>query len=136
MLLLLSGYIRTYSGIPVENARIQVKGDSYNGVVYSWRFGEYWKLLMPGNYTVIVSAKGFYHKKVNVIVTENVVTLVNIKLHRNYFISSGEKRLYIHYWLVFGTGAFVIYFLSFTNENQILSIKQKKCLIIKSYIHI
>lgn len=51
------GFVRSSIGTPVQNAAITVKGVSH--INYSTKTGEYWKLLLPGKYTIIVEAEGY-----------------------------------------------------------------------------
>lgn len=51
------GFIRSSIGSPVANASISVKNIGH--INYSSKTGEYWKLLLPGKYTIVVEAEGY-----------------------------------------------------------------------------
>lgn len=53
------GFVRESTSLkPIIGARIEVKGIDH--FVHSVEFGAFWRLLVAGNYTVTVSAKGFH----------------------------------------------------------------------------
>ena len=51
------GVVRDKNGTPILNARIDVVGRSHS--VFSAESGDYWRLLVPGSYTLRVSAPGY-----------------------------------------------------------------------------
>lgn len=68
------------SGKPVADASIQVKTISH--VIRSSDWGEYWRLLVPGTYTLTVSAPGYLSKTVeNVVVTDQGPTTLDFSLN-------------------------------------------------------
>lgn len=65
----------------VPKARITVIGVEYD--VITTDGGEYWRLLLPGNYSLQVSAFGYQDIEVhNVSVVEDAPTILNIKMTR------------------------------------------------------
>ncbi|XP_077995365.1 carboxypeptidase D-like [Glandiceps talaboti] len=54
------GYVRNEQGHGIENAEIYIDGHPH--VVTSSKYGDYWRLLMPGKYSVTVTAKGYMHQ--------------------------------------------------------------------------
>lgn len=52
----ITGFISTHLGDPVNGVTIKVKGIDH--VTKSADDGDYWKLLMPGKYTVSYSKEG------------------------------------------------------------------------------
>ncbi|KAM6945975.1 carboxypeptidase D [Aplochiton taeniatus] len=67
---------RDGSGIP--NATISVQGIAHN--VTTTLTGDYWRLLVPGSYSITASARGFKPVKIVAIVPEEGVELVDFKL--------------------------------------------------------
>lgn len=51
------GVVRDKNGTPISNARIDIVGRSHS--VFSAESGDYWRLLVPGSYTLRVSAPGY-----------------------------------------------------------------------------
>ena len=45
--------------------------------------GEYWRLLLPGNYTVTVEAEGYLSKQVDIVVAGNQVGIINFDMQRD-----------------------------------------------------
>ena len=45
--------------------------------------GEYWRLLLPGNYTVTVKAKGYLSKQVDVDVAGDRVGIINFDMEKD-----------------------------------------------------
>lgn len=51
------GFIKdAESGTGISNATVHVEGINHN--VTSYLFGDYWRLLVPGKYNIVVSAPG------------------------------------------------------------------------------
>ena len=74
-----SGFITDSIGRPVANASIHVHGIDHD--VKSASYGDYWRLLVPGNYTITVSADGFLPSMISgVTVTNSTVTRLNFTL--------------------------------------------------------
>ena len=65
------GFVTDEDGSPISNARIDVVGRTHS--VFSAKDGDYWRLLVPGNYTVRVSAAGFNTTEKFVVVTSAMV---------------------------------------------------------------
>lgn len=51
------GFVKSSIGTPIANAAITV--DNVTHINYSWKNGEYWKLLLPGRYNITVEAEGY-----------------------------------------------------------------------------
>ena len=62
------GVVMNKNGTPISNARIDVVGRSHS--VHSSESGDYWRLLVPGSYTLRVSAPGYNATEKSVIVPE------------------------------------------------------------------
>ncbi len=74
----LRGFVLNSSGGPIAGAKINVGGR--NHPVKSAVDGDFWRLLVPGTYTITVSAEGYQEKSVDVVVTEEIATTVNFTL--------------------------------------------------------
>ena len=74
-----SGFVMDSNGHPIANASIHVHGIDHD--VKSASFGDYWRLLVAGNYTITVTADGYKPRTVSgVIVTHSTVTKLNFTL--------------------------------------------------------
>ena len=60
------GVVRDENGTPISNARIDVIGRDHS--VFSAEDGDYWRLLVPGSYTLKVSAPGYNTTEKSVVV--------------------------------------------------------------------
>ena len=69
---------------PVEGARIRVLDRPKD--IYTWRTGEYWRLLLPGTYEIEVSAKGFVTQRQQIHVVKDSV------LKKNFFLPRFDKN--------------------------------------------
>ncbi|KAK2580979.1 hypothetical protein KPH14_006039 [Odynerus spinipes] len=86
----IKGLVRDTEGQPVEDASIVVEGIDHN--VTTTNRGEYWRLLLPGTYSVYATAWGYRPSEpVNVTVRQTDPTIVNFTLKRRSF---GEQDLY------------------------------------------
>ncbi|GBP60052.1 Carboxypeptidase E [Eumeta japonica] len=73
------GFVMDENGNPVERAGIRVKG---RDVTYrTTKYGEFWRILLPGTYRVEVTAEGYLPQEVEFIVIDNHPTLLNVTLH-------------------------------------------------------
>lgn len=75
----IKGFITDVSGKPVVGATVKVKGIDHS--VKSASYGDYWRLLVPGTYSITVEADGYssvtHH---NVHVAQDKPTVVNFTL--------------------------------------------------------
>lgn len=73
------GFVLTRSGLGLPDATISVSGIDHN--ITTWRFGDYYRLLLPGRYDITASSPGYLSNTVvNVPVIEGRVLLVNFTL--------------------------------------------------------
>ncbi|EZA54200.1 Carboxypeptidase D [Ooceraea biroi] len=76
----IKGFVRSKDGNPIQNANVVV--DRINHNVTTTADGEYWRLLLPGTYSVYATAWGYEPSEpVNVSVLEGVPTIVNFTLN-------------------------------------------------------
>ncbi|CAD6227310.1 GSCOCG00006098001-RA-CDS [Cotesia congregata] len=77
----IKGLVLDPNGYPIEDARIHVVGNSHN--ITTTNRGEYWRLLLPGDYQVYASAWGFTPSEpVHVTVEKNEPKIVNFTLNQ------------------------------------------------------
>ncbi|XP_065307981.1 uncharacterized protein [Dermacentor albipictus] len=87
----LRGIITDDEGYPVANARLMIKG-RYMPFKTSHK-GEYWRILLPGTYTLMASSPEHNDVEVPVRIVEGQTTVVNITLVRkvrSYYSSDVE----------------------------------------------
>lgn len=60
------GFIRSSIGHPIENARITV--ENHTMVTYTSKDGDFFKLLLPGKYKILVEADGFEEHSTDIII--------------------------------------------------------------------
>ncbi|KAL2736992.1 carboxypeptidase D [Vespula squamosa] len=88
----IKGLVRDTEGQPVEDASIVVQGIDHN--VTTTSRGEYWRLLLPGTYSVYATAWGYRPSEpVNVTVRQNDPTIVNFILKRRSFGEQATENL-------------------------------------------
>ena len=74
-----SGFVTDTNGHPIANASIQIYGIDHK--VKSASYGDYWRLLVAGNYTITVSADGYQSSTISgVTVNNSAVTKLNFTL--------------------------------------------------------
>lgn len=66
------------TGVGIEGAKVSVEGVNYN-VTTSSR-GEYWRLLLPGTYTLVAKAYGYETAQEKVVVVNGTVSRLDFKL--------------------------------------------------------
>ncbi|CAN7984896.1 unnamed protein product [Ixodes hexagonus] len=88
------GIIVDDAGYPVKNARLMVKG-RYMPFRTSDR-GEYWRILLPGRYTLMASSPEHNDLEVPMVIVEGQTTIVNMTLirkSRSYYPSLDDSQL-------------------------------------------
>merc|ERR1712024_132707 len=75
------GFVKDERAVPVEGAAMKIKGRDVG--LQTTKEGEFWRILLPGIYTMEVFAEGFKPKEVQFAVIEQNPTLLNITLFAN-----------------------------------------------------
>ncbi|KAL0114982.1 hypothetical protein PUN28_010506 [Cardiocondyla obscurior] len=76
----IKGFVRDKDGKPIRRANVIVEGINHN--VTTTSNGEYWRLLLPGTYSVYATAWGYEPSEpVNITVLEGTPMLVNFTLN-------------------------------------------------------
>ncbi|XP_049873219.1 carboxypeptidase M isoform X1 [Pectinophora gossypiella] len=73
------GFVMDENGNPVERASVRVKGRDVT--YHTTKYGEFWRILLPGTYRLEVSGEGYLPQEVEFIVIDNHPTLLNVTLH-------------------------------------------------------
>ncbi|XP_039292676.1 carboxypeptidase D isoform X2 [Nilaparvata lugens] len=84
------GFVMDEHGNPVEKASLKVK--NRNVGFQTTKYGEFWRILMPGVYILEVFADGYMPREVDFMVIEDHPTLLNVTLHPpKHQATSGPK---------------------------------------------
>lgn len=75
------GYVTSTIGHPIKEATIEVEG--INHFVRSAKFGDYWRILLPGSYNITVSARGYESYTQEVTVPESGSIQYNVTLMKD-----------------------------------------------------
>lgn len=81
------GVVVDQNNLPIANATISIKSNDHQ--VYSTEYGDYWRLLLPGEYSVSVSKKNYRTAHRTVTVGKYGSPAVRL----DFFLSSGPKDL-------------------------------------------
>ncbi|XP_011309031.1 carboxypeptidase M isoform X2 [Fopius arisanus] len=81
------GFVIDENGNAVERASVKVKGRDISFL--TTKYGEFWRILLPGVYRLEVYASGYTPREVEFMVVEEHPTLLNVTLH-------GTKRVDNH----------------------------------------
>lgn len=94
----IKGFVKNMNGQGIERAIIHVDGLANN--VTTFKYGDYWRLLTPGNYTVVVIAPGYTSvTKSHVIVNDGPPTVINFELQKNNIPLRGLPKQVLPSWL-------------------------------------
>lgn len=72
------GFVMDPNGSPIERAQLKVKGRDVGFA--TTKYGEFWRVLMPGVYKLEVFADGFVPRDVDFMVVEQHPTLLNVTM--------------------------------------------------------
>ncbi|XP_074093706.1 carboxypeptidase D isoform X3 [Cotesia typhae] len=73
------GFVVDENGNPIERASVKVKGRDVSFL--TTKYGEFWRILMPGIYKLEVYANGYAPREIEFMVIEQHPTLLNVTLH-------------------------------------------------------
>ncbi|XP_055711754.1 carboxypeptidase M isoform X3 [Phlebotomus papatasi] len=72
------GFVTDSSGTPIEKASLKIKGRDVG--FQTTRYGEFWRILLPGVYKLEVYADGFIPREVDFMVVDQHPTLLNVTM--------------------------------------------------------
>ncbi|XP_030381385.1 carboxypeptidase D isoform X3 [Scaptodrosophila lebanonensis] len=72
------GFVFDPAGMPIERASLKVKGRDVG--FQTTKYGEFWRILLPGYYKVEVFAEGYAPREVEFVIVEQHPTLLNVTL--------------------------------------------------------
>ncbi|XP_046965552.1 carboxypeptidase M isoform X3 [Vanessa cardui] len=81
------GFVMDENGNPIDRASIRVKGRDVT--YHTTKYGEFWRILLPGTYKLEVAAEGYLPQEVEFFVIESHPTLLNVTLHSAKRIDGG-----------------------------------------------
>ena len=84
------GFVVDEKGLPLEGARIIIENRAKK--IKTSKDGDFWRLLVPGNYTVRVAKRRFKNSKKTVTVDPDVSTVVNFTLFRKNSNNFNRRR--------------------------------------------
>ncbi|KAJ6640259.1 Carboxypeptidase M [Pseudolycoriella hygida] len=72
------GFVMDTNGAPIERASLKIKGRDVG--FQSTKYGEFWRILLPGIYKLEVFADGYAPREIDFMVIEQHPTLLNVTL--------------------------------------------------------
>ncbi|XP_063226209.1 carboxypeptidase M-like isoform X2 [Bacillus rossius redtenbacheri] len=93
------GFVMDENGNPVEKASLKVKGRDVG--FQSTKYGEFWRILLPGVYKLEVYADGYVPREMDFMVVDQHPTLLNVTLHptkrQDNFYRPQPHHVYYHH---------------------------------------
>ncbi|XP_017038217.2 carboxypeptidase D isoform X6 [Drosophila kikkawai] len=83
------GFVFDPAGMPIERASIKIKGRDVG--FQTTKYGEFWRILLPGYYKVEVFAEGFAPREVEFVIVEQHPTLLNVTLQPSKYLVGGSS---------------------------------------------
>ncbi|XP_032594277.1 carboxypeptidase M isoform X5 [Drosophila grimshawi] len=80
------GFVFDPAGMPIERASIKIKGRDVG--FQTTKYGEFWRILLPGYYKAEVFAEGYVPREVEFVIVEQHPTLLNVTLQASKYIIS------------------------------------------------
>lgn len=74
------GVITNSDGEPISDAKLKVVGRNFN--FKTSHRGEYWRILLPGNYNLHISSEGYEQLEVPFQVNDSEATILNLTMNR------------------------------------------------------
>ncbi|XP_068154518.1 carboxypeptidase D isoform X1 [Drosophila tropicalis] len=78
------GFVFDPAGMPIERASIKIKGRDVG--FQTTKYGEFWRILLPGYYKVEVFAEGYAPREVEFVIVEQHPTLLNVTLQPSKYL--------------------------------------------------
>ncbi|XP_070501036.1 carboxypeptidase D-like isoform X3 [Chironomus tepperi] len=72
------GFVHDQNGVPIEKASLKVKGRDVG--FQTTKYGEFWRILLPGVYKLEVYADGYSPQEIEFMVVDQHPTLLNVTL--------------------------------------------------------
>lgn len=85
------GFVMDASGAPIERAALKIKGRDVG--FQSTRYGEFWRILLPGVYKLEVYCDGYQPRELDFMVVDEHPTLLNVTLQTSkvsYYMITDE----------------------------------------------
>ncbi|XP_065347148.1 carboxypeptidase D-like isoform X3 [Cloeon dipterum] len=93
------GFVQDENGNPIEKASLKVKSREVG--FHTTKYGEFWRVLLPGQYILSVFAEGYYPREVEFAVVEQHPTLLNVTL-----VAGAGKSNNVEPYTFFNPGSF------------------------------
>ena len=88
------GFVKDENFQPIEGASMKVRGRDVG--FQTTKEGEFWRILLPGIYTMEVFAEGYAPREVQFAIVEQNPTMLNVTLYQVFGISFCLK-IYLSY---------------------------------------